>query len=261
MIEPYASGATWTLYKCDSLAIIPRLADVHGLADAFVSDPPYSSGGAMRGDRTGSTSAKYLRSDSKQADYLPQFAGDNKDARGYLIWSQLWMSAALDVTRSGGALACFCDWRQWTPTTDAMQAGGWVWRGVVPWVKPNARPSRGRFAAASEFVVWGSAGPMADAGECHRGYFKGEADEFFEGMPPSNREHITQKPLDFMRRLVAIAPVGGLVVDPFNGSGTTGVAAVLTGRRYVGIERTDEYCAISARRLAEAEASATGGAK
>lgn len=177
--------------------------------------------------RTGQTGSKYLSSDSK-----------------HLIWSQLWMSLALDITRPGGVLACFCDWRQWTPTTDAMQAGGWVWRGVVPWLKSNARPQRGRFMSASEFVVWGSAGPMSDEGECHPGHFL--------GMPPRDREHITEKPLDFMRQLVAIAPLGGLVLDPFNGSGTTGVAALLTGRRYIGIERTEEYCAISARRLTQA---------
>lgn len=243
-IEPYAHGDRWTLYKGDSLAILPTLAARHGLVDMIAADPPYSSGGAMRGDRTGQTGSKYLRSDSKQAEYLPQFAGDNRDGRGYLMWSALWMGAALDITRQGGVLACFCDWRQWTATTDAMQAGGWVWRGVVPWLKSNARPSKGRFMSSAEFVPWGSAGPMDDDGPCHPGHFL--------GMPPRDREHITEKPPELMRMLVAIAPPDGLVLDPFNGSGTTGVAALTTGRRYIGIERTEEYCAISARRLAEA---------
>jgi site-specific DNA-methyltransferase (adenine-specific) len=199
----------------------------------------------MRGDRTGSTSAKYLRSDSRQADYLPQFAGDNKDMRGYLMWSALWMGAALDLANPGCVLSCFTDWRQWTPTTDAMQAGGWIWRGALPWVKPAPRPSQGRFAQGAEFIVWGSAGPMADEGPCHPGDYRGPA--------PHDREHITQKPLELLRMLVAITPPGGLVLDPFNGSGTTGVAALLGGYRYIGIERTEDYCAISARRLAEAE--------
>lgn len=244
MTEPYASGARWTLYKGDSLAILPTLEKRHGKVSMVCTDPPYSSGGAMRGDRTGSTSSKYLRSDSAQAEYLPQFAGDNRDARGFLMWSALWMGAALDISNVGSVIACFCDWRQWTATTDAMQAGGWVWRGVVPWMKPAPRPSKGRFAQSSEFVPWGSAGPMSDDGDCHAGHWL--------GMPPHGREHITQKPLEFMRMLVAIAPTGSIILDPFNGSGTTGVAALLRGCHYIGIERTDEYCAISARRLAEA---------
>lgn len=247
MIEPYAKGDRWSLYLGDSLAILPTLPPV----DNITTDPPYSSGGAMRGDRTGQASAKYLSSDSKQADYLPQFAGDNKDQRGYLMWSALWMGAALDIAKPGCVLSCFTDWRQWTPTTDAMQAGGWIWRGAVPWLKVNARPQRGRFSAAAEYVVWGSAGPMADDGPCHAGHFTADS--------PRNREHITQKPLDLVRMLVAIAPPDGLVLDPFCGSGTTGVAALLDGRRFIGIERTKEYADIAARRLSEASGGMSHG--
>lgn len=246
-IQPYAQGERWTLYMGDSLAILPHLPRV----DNITTDPPYSSGGAMRGDRTSTTTAKYLRSDSRQAEYLPQFAGDNRDQRGYLMWSALWMGAALDLANPGCVLACFTDWRQWTPTTDAMQAGGWVWRGVVPWVKPAPRPSKGRFAQAAEFIVWGSAGPMLDDGPCHPGEWRGQA--------PSDREHVTQKPLELLQMLVAIAPEAGLVLDPFAGSGTTGVAALLTGRRFIGIERTEEYAAIAARRLAEASGALADG--
>lgn len=246
-MTPYAQGERWTLYKGDALAILPHLPRV----DNITTDPPYSSGGFTRGDRTGTTTSKYLSSGSRQAESLPQFAGDNRDQRGYLVWSALWMSAALDLAEPGAVLACFTDWRQWTPTTDAMQAGGWVWRGVVPWIKPAPRPQKGRFAAGSEFIVWGSAGPMPDGGECHPGYWIGQA--------PHDREHVTQKPLDLLRMLVSIAPQGGLVLDPFAGSGTTGVAALVTGRRFIGIERTDEYAAVCARRLAEAEGSMVDG--
>ncbi len=244
IIEPYAHGDRWTLYKGDTLAILPTLVARHGKVDLVAADPPYSSGVAMRGDRTGSTSQKYLRSDSGQAAYLPQFAGDNRDARGFLMWSALWMGAALDIANIGAVIACFTDWRQWTATTDAMQAGGWIWRGVVPWLKPAPRPSKGRFAQSAEFIPWGSAGPMSDEGECHAGDWT--------GLSPRDREHITQKPLDLLRMIVAIAPADGLVIDPFNGSGTTGVATLMRGCRYIGIERTEEYCAISARRLADA---------
>jgi site-specific DNA-methyltransferase (adenine-specific) len=65
--------------------------------------------------------------------------------------------------------------------------------------------------------------------------------------------HPTVKPLALMRWLVRlVTPAGGLVLDPFTGSGTTGVACVYEGRRFVGIELSDEYAAIARRRIAHA---------
>jgi DNA modification methylase len=63
--------------------------------------------------------------------------------------------------------------------------------------------------------------------------------------------HPTVKPLELMRWLVRlVTPPGGLVLDPFTGSGSTGVAAVLEGRRFLGIEREPEYVDIACARLA-----------
>ena len=50
-------------------------------------------------------------------------------------------------------------------------------------------------------------------------------------------------------------PTGGVVLDPFNGSGTTGVACVKTSRDYIGIEREPEYCEIARKRVQEAKDS------
>lgn len=64
--------------------------------------------------------------------------------------------------------------------------------------------------------------------------------------------HPTVKPVDLMRWLVRlVTPPGGLVLDPFTGSGTTGVACSREGLRFVGIEREAEYCEIIARRLSQ----------
>lgn len=63
--------------------------------------------------------------------------------------------------------------------------------------------------------------------------------------------HPTVKPLDLMRWLVRlVCPQGGVVLDPFTGSGTTGAAVVLEGQRFVGIEREAEYVAIARARIA-----------
>lgn len=65
-------------------------------------------------------------------------------------------------------------------------------------------------------------------------------------------EHPTQKPLGIIRPLIeASCPPGGMVVDPFMGSGSTLVAAKLAGRKAVGIEVQERYCEIAARRLSQ----------
>lgn len=65
--------------------------------------------------------------------------------------------------------------------------------------------------------------------------------------------HPTVKPVDLMRWLVRlVAPPRGLVLDPFNGSGTTGIACALEGRRYLGIEREAEFVEFSLRRIGAA---------
>jgi DNA modification methylase len=62
--------------------------------------------------------------------------------------------------------------------------------------------------------------------------------------------HPTVKPLELMRWLVRlITPPGGLVLDPFTGSGSTGAAAVLEGRLFLGIEREGKYVDIACARL------------
>jgi hypothetical protein len=68
---------------------------------------------------------------------------------------------------------------------------------------------------------------------------------------PSANHHPTVKPLALMQYLVRLTatPYGGVVLDPFMGSGTTGVACVLEGRSFVGIEREPEYLEIARRRI------------
>lgn len=63
--------------------------------------------------------------------------------------------------------------------------------------------------------------------------------------------HPTVKPTDLMRWLCRlVTPPGGLILDPFCGSGSTGVAAVAEGFRFIGIEKDAEYVAIAERRIA-----------
>ncbi len=70
--------------------------------------------------------------------------------------------------------------------------------------------------------------------------------------PRKGRQHITQKPVEVMRELVKICPPGGAILDFCAGSGSTGVAALLEGYDFIGIEKTKHYTDIAENRLAEA---------
>lgn len=228
----------------DALAVLSTMDTAS--VDAVITDPPYSSGGYTRGDRAMSVHAKYVQTDSMSGAELHAFAGDARDQRAYAHWCALWLGECLRVCRPGGVLCMFCDWRQFPAVSDAIQAGGWVWRGVVPWIKPGARPQPGRFRQDAEFVLWGSAGSFD-------GRRRSPLPGHFVMLAPRERDHITEKPLGLMRQLLDITSPGGTVLDPFTGAGTTGEAAILSGRNFVGVEITDHFHSVASRRLREAQ--------
>ncbi len=148
------------------------LRDLPGACvDGVITDPPYSSGGMLRGDRQQATESKY-RGWSQNEDGSSReptavyagFTGDNRDQRGYLVWFTLWASECLRLARPGAHFLTFTDWRQLPTTTDAVQAAGWVWRGLAVWDKGIGRPMRGRFRNHVEYLVWATAGPVARRG-------------------------------------------------------------------------------------------------
>lgn len=222
------------LYQGDCLAVIPGL---DGLFDAVVTDPPYSSGGQSKGNRAASTGAKYLNTGGSP---LPDFSGDSKDQRSYLHWSALWMALCYEKLKPGGLMVVFSDWRQLPVTTDALQAAGFTWRGVGVWDKAgSARPYKGGFRAQTEFFAWGSKGPLT--GETYSaGLFKVQ-------QKPGAKLHQVGKPLELMEPLVAAC--GNRILDPFMGSGTTGLAALGQGKEFVGIEVSEHYHQVAVDRL------------
>lgn len=68
------------------------------------------------------------------------------------------------------------------------------------------------------------------------------------------KEHPTQKPIEVMKWCLGFLPAARHILDPFMGSGTTGVAAVRLGRRFTGIEIDEAYFDIACRRVADAVA-------
>jgi site-specific DNA-methyltransferase (adenine-specific) len=235
---PYYDADGVTIYCADALDVLPGLCGV----GIVVTDPPYSSGGAFRGDRVRGVVAKYVNTGTLA--YRPDFAGDTRDQRSYLAWCALWLNACRQASVSGAPVAVFTDWRQLPTTTDAVQAGGWTWRGIAVWEKGFGRPNPSGFSNAAEYVVWGSNGPAAE-GDYPAGVFecpspRGDA-----------KVHVAEKPEPVMRWLLRLAPSGALVLDPFMGSGTTLRAAKDLGLPAIGIDADERYCEIAAKRLAQ----------
>lgn len=236
-MKAYYEDDAVTIYHGDCFDLLHDLSGV----GAVVTDPPYSSGGAFRGDRAQLTTTKYVNSDAQA--YRPEFAGDTRDQRSFLAWSSLWLNAARNASEPGAVLCSFIDWRQLPTLTDAVQAGGWTWRNLATWWKPGIRMQKGRFSASAEYVVYATNGPVADGAGSPQNVFQCGVDD--------DREHIAQKPAEVMRWVMQVIPPRALVLDPFMGSGSTLRAAKDLGYRCVGIEVDERYCEIAARRMGQ----------
>ena len=214
--------------------------------DLVLTDPPYSSGGAFAGDRRSRTAVKYGATNYEGMAALPDFSGDNMDQRAFTEFSRQVLAKCREKTKPEGVIACFIDWRNLPALPDALQAAGWVWRGVAVWHKPNGRPQKGRYRNEFEFIVWGSNGAMPfDRGVgCLPGLYR------YNNVQSKDRIHQTEKPLQLIQDLLEIVPAGATVLDPFMGSGTTAVACLRTGRNFIGFELDERYHAMAMQRVA-----------
>lgn len=232
------------LHRGNCLHVLQSLPDAS--VDAVITDPPYSSGGRTSGERSATPVSKYEQGGQKLS--RPTFPGDNRDQRSWHYWLALWLSECWRIVKPGGYVLMFSDWRQLPTATDALQAGGFIWRGVVAWDKGRAAraPHPGYFRHQCEYIVWGTNGPCVSQGGVHDGCFQ-------VPIVQSDKHHLTGKPTRLMDQLVRVVPEGSVILDPFMGSGTTGVACVRSGRSFIGVELDDYYYQVAQRRITEVQ--------
>ena len=230
----------WEIIHGDALKLLSSFEP--GSFDAIITDPPYASGGRTQAEKNKSTTQKYS---SMGKDAPPPFEGDAKDQRSWTNWAAEWLSECRRIAKPGSPVCVFIVWRQLPSLTDALQWAGWIWRGCAVWDKGNSRPQKGRFRQQAEYIVWGSNGdmPINRPVPCLPGVFK-------HGNP-QHRTHLTEKPLQLMRDIVKITEPGGKILDPFAGSGTTVLAAVLEGYSAVGFEVTEQYAGLARERIVQ----------
>jgi site-specific DNA-methyltransferase (adenine-specific) len=143
--------------------------------------------------------------------------------------------------------------------TPGVVGGGWQSGGGNPaWRSEEASAKTyGGFETGDPAGYFTGKRPVDTEGSYSRFFLiaKASRSEREKGLSAENGEranhHPTVKPLDLMRHLVRlVTPAGGVVLDPFLGSGTTAIAAELEGFEWIGIEREAEYVAIAEQRIA-----------
>lgn len=234
---------------------------LHGIAripdqsiDLVIADPPYSLG----------------------KDYGNQ--SDKLDSADYLSWTETWIDAVLPKLKSTGSLYVFLTWR-YSPEIFVMLKQRLQMINEIIWDRrvPSMGGSTRSFTSVHDTIGLFAKG---------KGYYfdldsvripydaqtkKARSRSIFVGAKwlevgynpkdlwsvtrvhkcdPERADHPTQKPLEIIDRMVyASCPPGGVVLDPFMGSGTTAVSAQRCQRQFVGFELNSDYCDIIQQRL------------
>jgi DNA modification methylase len=237
-----ASGEGWLLHQGDCLAGMRELADQS--VDVTITDPPFSAGLYAR-----------HRTNSKR------FRGDDERNNSKIRLEAADVSiGAIDEILDDCANEIMRITRRWAVVFSDVEIahrwreafGNWYIRGGV-WVKPDAMPqiSGDRPAQGFEYATivhrpgrkrWNGGGrPAVWTFATCRGV--------------ERPEHPCPKPLPLMRELVSLfSDPDELILDPFAGSGSTGVACRQLGRRFIGWELNQDYFDIACRRLRGDEA-------
>lgn len=157
----------------------------------------------------------------------------------------------------------------------ALQELGYHILNDICWFKPNASPNLSCrfFTASHETLVWARKSKKGSHvfnyaamknGKFAKDFIKAPGKQMRSvwaiGTPSRDEKkygkHPTQKPLDLLERIVlASTNPGDLILDPFMGSGTTGVAALKHGRRFLGIDREREFANVAAKRMMDVVAA------
>ena len=224
-----------TLYLGDCLEILPTL----GKVDAVVTDPPYSSGARRDADKQ--VRGAMLRS----MDDEDWFSHDTMTG-----WGVSWFLRGLFVEIRGhlsfGAhVYVFIDWRQTPNVYGMLESSGYRVNHCLVWAKTHFGMGA-YWRNQHENIVFGSLGLPSDMADHGMGSVLTHP-----GVSPLKRQHPTEKPVGLIE-VILKAINAQTILDPFMGSGTTGVACAKLGRKFIGIEIEPKYFDIACERIRKA---------
>lgn len=264
MKKPYFETDGFKLYQGDSFKLLKQIEPKS--VNMIFADPPYflSSGGIS------CQNGKQVSVNKGEWDY-------SKTIEDRLKYHRKWISLCRDVLDDNGTIMISSTLHSVYAIGVALEMEGFSIINNIIWKKSNPAPNLACrcFTHSTETVIW--ARKQLTLKKKGKHYFNYEAmkeesggkqmkdvweiediePEIFECGTASKSEkkqgkHPTQKPIKLLERLIAAASKeGDLILDPFNGSGTTGLVAHRMNRNYIGIELDQEYLSLTKRRILE----------
>ena len=255
--NPYFSDKNFVLYHGDSLDLLSQLPE--NSIDMIFADPPYnlSNGGfsVHAGKRVSVNKGEWDKSNGFEDDYN---------------FHLNWLEACKRVLKPNGTLWVSGTYHSIYQCGHAIQALGYHVLNDISWYKPNASPNLSCrfFTASHETLIWVRKDKKAKHKFDYKGMKEGDWHDYDFIKKPNKQmrsvwsintpkpaekkfgKHPTQKPLQLLERIVlASTQKGDIILDPFTGSSTTGLAANKYGRKFVGIDTEKKYLDLSKKRF------------
>jgi site-specific DNA-methyltransferase (adenine-specific) len=246
--QPVFSTRRIKLYAEDCLALLASLPAES--VDMVFADPPYnlSNGGfsVHAGKQVSVNKGVWDKSDGVEGDFNFHYE---------------WIEGCKRLLKKDGTLWVSGTYHSIFACGHALQLQGFRILNDIAWFKPNAAPNLGcrMFTASHETLIWASKSKTAKhtfnyldmkLGDFPNDVIKKPGRQMrsvWSITTPQKSEklygkHPTQKPVAIMERIIAASTSrGDVVLDPFCGSGTTGVAAINLGRKFIGIDSDRSY--------------------
>ena len=220
------------LYNRDSLQLMKEIPA--NSVDAIITDPPYNISRDNNFTTMGRAGIDFGEWD-KDFDLTS------------------WIKVAEPLLKKGGNIVIFNSWKNMTNITKSLEENGFEVKDLIRWKKTNAMPRNRdrRFITDYEVAVW--AVKKGGKWTFNRLSDTYEIPEIVGGLPPKSEKieggHPTQKPIYVMEWLIErLTNEGDVVLDPFMGSGTTGVACKNLNRKFIGVELDENYYNIAYNR-------------
>ena len=253
---PYFKKDNFVLYHSDSLLVLAQLPE--NSIDMIFADPPYnlSNGGftVHAGKMVSVHKGDWDKSKGFQDDYTFHYR---------------WLDACKRVLKPHGTLWVSGTYHSIYQCGHALQSLGYHILNDISWFKPNASPNLSCrfFTASHETIIWARKDKKAKhifnydlmkSGDWKEDKLKKPTYQMRSvwsiGTPKPDEKkfgkHPTQKPLDLLKRIVlASTNKGDIILDPFTGSSTTGIAATVHGRKFVGVDLEKQYLDLSIKRF------------